>query len=325
MRITLVTPASPRSRAGNRATATRWAAMLRQLGHRVTVVTSDAGRDSAERRADLLLALHAWRSAEAIAAARAHAPARPLAVALTGTDIYRFQHNEPEATVGSMAAADILIGLHGRVADDIPERFHGKLYTVLQSAEPLPPSYPGPPTGQFRVCVAGHLREEKDSLRAAYAVRDLPEASRIHVTAAGRAHDDEWARAATSEAGTNPRYDWRGEIAHWRVRRLMAGSHAMVMSSVMEGGANVVSEACVAGLPVLASDIPGNRGLLGEDYPGYYPVRDTVALQQLLLRAERDPHFLGLLRRHCRAVAPRLAPEAEQASLATAVEAAVTG
>lgn len=114
MRITLVTPASPRSRAGNRATATRWAAMLRQAGHRVSVVTSDAGRAGAERGTDLLLALHAWRSAEAISAARAHAPDRPLVVALTGTDIYRFQHSDPDTTIGSMAAADALIGLHGR-------------------------------------------------------------------------------------------------------------------------------------------------------------------------------------------------------------------
>ncbi len=223
-----------------------------------------------------------------------------------------------------MTAADTLIGLHGRVADDIPARFHGKLYTVLQSAEPLPPSYPEPPAGQFRVCVAGHLREEKDSLRAAYAARDLPASSSIRIVSVGRAHNDEWTRAAATETQTNPRYDWRGEIAHWRVRRLMAASHAMVMSSVMEGGANVVSEACVAGLPVLASDIPGNRGLLGDDYPGYFPARDTAALRELLLRAERDPHFLGLLRRHCSALAPQLTPAAERASLAAAIDAAVT-
>jgi len=54
----------------------------------------------------------------------------------------------------------------------------------------------------------------------------------------------------------------------------------------MEGGANVISEAVVAGVPILASNISGSVGLLGRDYPGYFSVGNTDQLRELLLRAE---------------------------------------
>jgi glycosyltransferase involved in cell wall biosynthesis len=85
----------------------------------------------------------------------------------------------------------------------------------------------------------------------------------------------------------------------------------MVLSSIMEGGANVVSEALVAGVPVLASRIDGSVGLLGGDYPGYFPVGDTEVLAALLHRAETDAAFLTQLRRHCAARAPLFEPARE--------------
>jgi len=161
--------------------------------------------------------------------------------------------------------------------------------------------------------VIGHLRAEKDSLRAAYAVRDLPPESRLRVIHVGKAHNEEWAQVARDEMARNPRYVWRGEVPGWRVRREYARTHAMVMGSVMEGGANVVSEAIVAGVPVLASDISGNIGMLGEDYPGYYKCEDTAALRALLIRAEAESGFLEDLTRRCVALAPRYTPEVEAA------------
>lgn len=309
MKIVLITPAGRGSRAGNRATATRWARFLRADGHRVHIAVDYDGAP-----ADLMIALHAWRSAASIRAFDEQHPRRPLVVVLTGTDIYRFQHSHPGETLDSMARADVLIGLHARVADDVPARFGYKLDTVLQSAVPLPRRLP-PVQSRFDVCVVGHLREEKDPLRTAYAVRELPAGSRLRVIAAGRAHDASWAQAATREMALNPRFRWRGELPHGEVRRLLARARLMVMGSRMEGGANVVSEACVAGLPVIASDIAGNRGLLGDDYPGYYPVADTPALRERLLCAERDAAWLETLRRHCQARAPSFLPEKEHEAL----------
>jgi glycosyltransferase involved in cell wall biosynthesis len=58
----------------------------------------------------------------------------------------------------------------------------------------------------------------------------------------------------------------------------------------------VISEAIVAGTPVIASRIEGNVGLLGEDYPGYFDVGGTRELARLLLRAETDASFLAELK-----------------------------
>ncbi|PAU82429.1 TIGR04348 family glycosyltransferase [Halovibrio salipaludis] len=315
MHITLITPAPRGSRAGNRATAERWAHLLRAAGHRPRIITEYDAEPT-----DLLVALHAWRSSESVRQYRAHAPTGPLIVALTGTDIYRFQQTHPEATRYSMTEADALIGLHERVADDIPKEFHNRLHTIFQSAQPLPRRQP-PVQSRFDVVVIGHLRDEKDSLRAARAARELPAESRPNVIQLGRAHNEQWQALAEQEARENPRFDWKGELPRWQVRRHMAKARLMVISSVMEGGANVVSEACVAGLPVIASDIPGNVGLLGPDYPGYYPVEDTGALRRQLLRAEREPAFLEALRAGVDNRAPLFRPEAEQAALERVVNA----
>jgi putative glycosyltransferase (TIGR04348 family) len=293
VKISLVTPAGKQSRTGNRTTAVRWARILRRLGHRVAIAEADETGD-----ADMMIAVHAWRSAPSIRVFADRHADRPLVVLLAGTDIYRFQHSHPQETLGSMERATMLVGLHDLVHRAIPRRFASKLRIIHQSAAPLAGDRE-PSRRAFGICVVGHLREEKDPLRAALAARLAPRSSRLRVVHLGRAHDAGWAEAAEAEMGQNPRYCWRGEVPGWQVRRQFAHSHAMVISSVMEGGANVVSEAVVAGVPVIASKIDGNVGLLGADYRGYFPPQDTAALARLLQRIEAEPAFLRDLARQC--------------------------
>lgn len=318
MNITLITPAPSGSRAGNRATAERWGQLLEQAGHKVNIVTEYHGEPC-----DLFIALHAWRSHQAVMYFRKQHPDTPLIVVLTGTDIYDHQHRFPEATHESMEQADCLVGLHHHVARDIPGRFTDKLATVLQSADE-PAGQTGLKQG-FDICVIGHLRYEKDPLRAALAARQLPETSAIRVINAGKAHTPEWEQKALSEQASNPRFQWLGEVDKPAIHQLMNRCRAMVISSVMEGGANVVSEACRAGLPVIASDISGNIGLLGDDYPGYFPVGDDTELARLLQRVEHSPDFLGELEERVKALAGNFTPQAEQAALLAAIERAVAG
>jgi putative glycosyltransferase (TIGR04348 family) len=269
----------------------RWTRILRQLGHRVHIAQRYDGA-----AADLMIALHAWRSADSIRRFRERHPDRPLIVGLSGTDIYEYIDRDPAPVLRSLACADRLVALQELARERLPARFRDKVRIVHQSAAPLRRSHVGR-RGSFDVAVIGHLRHVKDPFRAAEAARRLPASSRIRIVHLGAAETRRWAAAAKAEMASNPRYVWRGDRPRADVRRLLGRARAMVLSSVSEGGANVISEAVAAGVPVLATRIDGSVGLLGHDYPGYFPVGDTEALTQLLNRIETDATFRKRLTR----------------------------
>jgi len=305
MLIRMVCPAPPGSLYGNRVTAERWARILRSLGHRVAIASAYE-----DEPCDVLIALHARRSAEAVFQFDQRFPGKPLIVALTGTDLYRDIHRSPRAN-RALEAAGRIVALQPLAGDELEPHLRGKLRVIYQSAEPT--------RGQVRlsreffdVSVAGHLRAVKDPFRAAHAARQLPANSRIRVLHAGGAMKPAMARKARAEEARNARYRWLGPISRARTRRLIAQSRVLVLSSRMEGGANVISEAVVDGTPVIASRIPGSVGLLGETYPGYFPVGDTDALARLLARAESDSGFYRRLRSHTERLAPLFRPAEER-------------
>jgi glycosyltransferase involved in cell wall biosynthesis len=136
----------------------------------------------------------------------------------------------------------------------------------------------------------------------------------VRVLHVGKALSEDMAAAAAAEALANPRYRWLGELPRWQARRVLARSHILVLSSKMEGGANVISEALAVPVPVLASNISGSIGLLGEEYPGYFPFGDTQALAQLLAKAEQDIEFYHELTDRCRQRASIVHPDRERES-----------
>jgi len=308
MKIVLITPAGPTSRTGNRVAASRWARILHGLGHRVQIETAYDGQP-----ADLMVAVHAWRSAAAIERFKTAYPGRPLILQLSGTDIYDTIKSDPGPTLRSMELADRLVALNDLAWKVVPRRLHKRLLVMHQSAEPLTELRRPSPRAVI-VSVIGHLRDVKDPLRAAEAARLLPADSRVHVEQVGRAYTPEWAERACAEMADNPRYRWRDDVPAAGVRRLLARSHAMAITSLSEGGANVISEAVVAGVPILASRMDGNVGLLGRDYGGYFPVGDTRALARLMRRLENEPAFVAQLGKALRARAPLFRPSREVAA-----------
>ena len=80
------------------------------------------------------------------------------------------------------------------------------------------------------------------------------------------------------------------------------------------GGSSAIAEAVTCGIPVICSHIPGNVGMLGRDYPGYFRPEDTTHLSELLEVAEKHEDFLQALRQRIIALQPRFTPEAESAS-----------
>ncbi len=307
MHIALVTPYLPAARNGNAHTAVRWARFLRAAGHRVDLALEWDGAP-----ADAMVALHARRSAASIRRFAARHPGRPLVVVLTGTDLYRDICTDAEAQA-SLALAHRLVVLQERGLDELAPEQGAKARVIYQSAPRLKPR--SRPVQHFEVCVVAHLREEKDPFRAAYATARLPPASRIRVRHLGEALSPEMAAEARRCAAAYPRWHWLGGLGHGAARQRIARSHLMVNSSRMEGGAHVILEAVTAGVPVLASRIPGNEGMLGLDYAGYFPLGDEGALAQLMRRAEVDAAFYGGLMRQCAARSPLFEPARERAAV----------
>jgi glycosyltransferase involved in cell wall biosynthesis len=162
--------------------------------------------------------------------------------------------------------------------------------------------------------VLAHLRAVKDPLLTARAARLLPSGSRVRVAHAGAALDAALERLARAEQEANPRYRWLGDLSRRRALGLLARSRLLSLTSCLEGGANVISEAVACSVPVVSSRIAGSIGILKRDYPGFFPVGDARALAALLERAERDRAFYRALRSRCAALRPLVRPERERRS-----------
>jgi putative glycosyltransferase (TIGR04348 family) len=306
MQIQLVTPAPLTLNNGNKITAQRWAGMFKRLGHRVKV-----NQTYNSESCDVLIALHARRSADSIERFHQRHPELPLIVVLTGTDLYRDIQRDQKAKQ-SLELATRLVVLQRLALSELPRGLHRKTRVIYQSSEAFK-ARSANPRNNFAVCVIGHLREEKDPLRTALAVRHLPVESRIEVTHIGLALDHQLGEKAQAEANRNPRYRWLGHLSHRKTREILAQSRLTCITSKMEGSSNVLSEALACGVPVIASQIPGLIGTLGKNFRGYFPVGDTQRLTRLLLKAEMDADFYRSLKRQCAAVAKLVEPKRELA------------
>jgi len=308
MRLLVVTPVRPPSTLGNAITAQRYAGFFRSAGWKVVVARDYQGED-----VDVMVALHARKSAKAALAFRRTHPDRPLVVVLTGTDLYR---DLPASRTArrALAAATAIVTLQPEGLRRVPPSMRGRGRSIVQSAALT--TQVGRRNREadraLRMCVIGHLRREKDPLRAALAVRSLPRDCEVRVIQAGRALVARYAAAARTEMRRNKRYRWLGELSTPATRRLLCSSDAMIISSIMEGGANVVSEAIACGVPILASRIPGNVGILGRRYPGLFAARNTAALATLMRRATLDRRLLAKLGRWIHRLRPLVAPSRER-------------
>ncbi len=306
-RITIVTPYGAAANNGNWQTASRWARMLRGA-YGVGIVTAWQATDPAP---DLLIALHAQRSAPSIAGFADRFPQRPLIVALTGTDLYRDIETDASARA-SLQRATRLVVLNTLGAARLPPAVRAKAVTIVQSAAVLAAARK---TRGFTVAAVGHLRDEKNPQLIWRVLDGWPPHVPLRVLHAGRALDPELARQAQRQVRGDTRYHWLGDQPRARLRQRVARSQVLLHPSHMEGGALAIIEAITAHTPVIASRVDGNVGLLGADYPGLFAPDDADAARALLLRAAGEPRFLAQLARACERRVPRFMPEREQRDL----------
>jgi len=308
-RIVLVTPALADANNGNWQTAQRWARLLRPQAQ---VLLLPSWHPATGPAADLLLALHARRSAGSVAAWRAAHPNLPLVLALTGTDLYRDIATDAAAQA-SLVSADRLLVLNPLGPQQLPPALRARTQVVLQSCSARQTL--AKTDRHLRVLMVGHLRDEKDPLTYLRAAERLARRSDILFDHIGAALDPALGQAAAALAQRLPGYRWLGALPHGTVRRHIQRAHLLVHASRMEGGAHVVTEALRSGTPVLASRIDGNLGLLGPRWPACFDVGDDAALAQALCRARDDPAMLSALHPLVAERARLFSPEQERHTL----------
>lgn len=305
--LIIVTPALAKANNGNWQTAQRWAQLLRR-DYRVALADQwQAGGDEA-----LMIALHARRSASAIAAWRAAHPQRPLLLALTGTDLYRDIACDATAQ-RSLDLADALVVLNELGAHGLPPGLRSKAHVILQSCSarmPLPRT-----SRHVRALMVGHLRDEKDPRTYWRAAQRLVDRHDIFLDHIGAALEPVLGDEAMALAARLPQFRWLGGLPHNTTRRLIQAAHVLVHTSRIEGGAHVLIEAMRSGTPVLASRIDGNLGLLGAGYIGLFEPGDDATLAAWLARVRDDPAMLRQLNAQLAARVPLFAPDAERAAL----------
>lgn len=303
-RILIVTPALAAANNGNWQTARRWGAWLESIAD-VEIADAWYGHD-----ADLLIALHARRSGEAIDAFHACWPERPIVLVLTGTDVYRDIHTNALAQQ-SLDLATRIVALQEMAQYEISP-WHREKVRVIYQSHPMGHRLK-PRTDRFEIVCIGHLRNEKDPWILMEAARRLPKQSPIRLVQIGRALDPDLERAAREAAG--PHYEWVGELPHHAALEALRHARALLIPSVMEGGANVIVEAVMHSIRVLASKVSGNVGMLGLDYEGYFVRGDADDLTALLLRTERSHRFRQTLKAQCVARQGLFDPRREHADV----------
>jgi len=305
-RIHLVTPALAAANNGNAHTAARWQHWLAPVA-KVHVALDWQGEP-----ADALIALHARRSAPAVARFREAHPDRPIAVVLTGTDLYRDLPDDENARHSLHCASHVVV-LQEQALQRLDAATRAKARCIVQSATHIVRKDKSQAT--VDLVAVGHLRDEKDPLTLMGAACLLPADSPVRVMQIGNPLDETLAAAAQRTMHDCPHYRWLGGLPAGATRDCIARAHALVHASRMEGGANAVIEAVRSHVPVLASRIDGNVGLLGADYEGYFPVGDAAALCALMQRFAADPAFAARLAQQCAQREPLFTPEAEAAAV----------
>ena len=323
-KIVIVSPSLADANNGNWRTAHRWQQLLQPACQiKIVAAGSDAApvgqmwRDFQATHfvPDMVIALHARRSYASIVAAKQLFPATPIAVALTGTDLYNDLAHSAEANA-SLDIATALIVLQEDAIQYVPVKHRHKTRVVFQSARSLTPAEK--PGGQLNCVVVGHLRAEKSPQTVFDAVAHLAADDHIHITHIGAAHgagDAHFTETAKALTASSRHYRWVGSLPHGLTRAAIKRSHLLIHPSVLEGGANVIVEAITAGTPVIASRMSGNVGMLGANYAGYFPVGDAAALVDSLRRCLSDQNLMTRLSTACKARATLFAPSEEKRRL----------
>ena len=325
----VLTPFAAPSVRGNAITVERVMRGLRERGVDVrmwdlsrTPEVDIAGEVEAYRPA-LVHAFHARRVGP-LALRLARRLEAPLVVTLTGTDANHDLFDAAHAALVRrvLEGAATITAFHAsiveRVAAVLPDaaarfvvvpqgvRFSGQAPFDLAARWPLPPD-------RVLFLFPAGIRPVKAPRLPLAALDALAAADpRLRLAYAGPVIDQDEGEALQRDLASRPWARHLGPVAHAEMASLLGQADVVLNCSVSEGGlANSVLEALALARAVLATDIPGNRGLIVDEVTGLL-FRDAWELAEQATRLARDPGLRARLGRAGRALIEReYSPERE--------------
>lgn len=288
MKINVCTGYPLDSPRGNTTTAFRIVERLQQAGHQATAIHTDT-----PPAADAQISLHALKTAAA-SAHFANLKSGSLYIRLTGTDINGGFAQNPSLSQQTIDLAERLVVTHPACLPQIPERWRSKTVVIYPSATIPELESIATPTAPLFTCI-GHLRPVKSPHLMHTAIQQIPQVD-LAAASIGNAYDVTDGQQALLNTRQDNRYFWHAGCDRKTALSWMKASLATINSSISEGGANTVLEAIQLRVPVLATDIPGNRGFLGDDYEGYFETGRADQLAKLMRCCLADADFVERLK-----------------------------
>ena len=151
----------------------------------------------------------------------------------------------------------------------------------------------GVSSAAFVVCMLSNVHANKDHTTLLHAWRQfvdgIPRDAEVRLVLAGRIEETgEATKQLVTSLGLTETVSFLGPVDD--VPGLLAAVDASIHSSRSEGLPNAVLEAMMAGLPVVASDLPGIREAVGAAGSGFLaPVGDAAAMADHIGRLFREP------------------------------------
>jgi glycosyltransferase involved in cell wall biosynthesis len=167
---------------------------------------------------------------------------------------------------------------------------------VLPFGSPLPLSEPpiGSTTGPLRVLFVGSLGQRKGLSYALDAVAAL--GSQVSLTLIGRATAPHCRPLVTALE----RHHWIESLPHTKILEQMRQHDVLVLPSLFEGYALVISEALSQGLPVLTTPNSGATLTIRDGVEGFIvPIRSSQAIAERLQQLAHNRDQLFPMREAC--------------------------
>jgi len=287
MRVAVVTPHFLPAVRGNAVTVQRIVSGLRQQGLDVTVISLDAVPDPAAARAricalrpDVVHAFHAYRTGP-LATETAAALGVPAVITITGTDVNHdlFDPARRPAVIGALERAQAIVVFHEAIGEKLGRELpplREKIRVIEQSVRCEEEAFDlrartGAGPEAFLFFLPAGIRPVKNVL---YAVRPL-EALRacypaLRLVIAGPILDDGEGERLRAAVASRPWVHHLGPLSHGEICASLKTVQVVLNTSISEGGmSNAILEAMSQGVPVLASDIEGNRTIIDDGVDGF--------------------------------------------------------